>query len=89
MTDVHGVTDLHIHIQPWRQLKPEVAAVMQKGKEKHWERLIALMDDPASLLQLMDDDGIWRAGLVNYPSPDVMGFTFETNEFAAVFDSCI
>ena len=78
-----GVTDIHIHIQPWRQMKPDVAAVMRRGKEAHWQRLLALMDDPQALLQVMDADGIWRVGLINYPSPDIMGFTDETNAFAA------
>ena len=73
-----GITDLHVHIQPWRQLKPAVADVMRQGKEDHWDRLIALMDDPKLLLQQLDDAGIWRVGLINYPSPDLMGFTDET-----------
>lgn len=78
-----GVSDLHIHIQPWRQLTPRVAEVMRAGKEDHWERLIALMDDPHALLEVMDEAGVWRCGLINYPSPDLMGFTDETNRFAA------
>jgi predicted TIM-barrel fold metal-dependent hydrolase len=82
-----GVTDLHIHIQPWRQLKPAVVAAMRRGKEDHWERLLELMEDPRALLQVMDESGIWRVGLINYPSPDVMGFTDETNAFAADYAS--
>ncbi len=80
-----GITDIHVHIQPWRQLKPAVADVMRAGKEDDWERLIALMDDPKVLLELLDERRIWRVGLINYPSPDVMGFTDETNEFAASY----
>jgi predicted TIM-barrel fold metal-dependent hydrolase len=87
MTTLPGVTDLHIHVQPWEQLRPEVAAAMRKGKEDHWERLLTLMADPHALLQVMDDSGIWRVGLVNYPSPDVMGFDDSTNEFAARYAS--
>jgi hypothetical protein len=87
VTEAPGVTDLHIHIQPWRQLKPSVAAAMRRGKEDHWDRLLALMDDPRVLLEVMDRSGIWRVGLVNYPSPDVMGFTDETNAFAANYAS--
>lgn len=85
MTDAPrpGVTDIHVHIQPWRQMKPEVAEVMRRGKEEYWQRLAALMDDPQALLEVMDADGIWRVGLINYPSPDIMGFTDETNAFAA------
>ena len=82
-----GVSDLHVHIQPWRQLKPNVAAAMRRGKEAHWDRLQALMDDPKALLEVMDASGVWRAGLVNYPSPDLMGFTDETNVFAARYAS--
>ncbi|UCD23194.1 MAG: amidohydrolase [Gemmatimonadota bacterium] len=82
-----GITDLHVHIQPWRQLKPEVAEVMRRGKEDHWDELIALMDDPKLLLNKLDTAGIWRVGLINYPSPDLMGFTDETNRFAAEYAS--
>ncbi len=64
-------------------MKPEVLAVMRRGKDDHWERLLALMEDPQALLEILDQSGIWRVGLVNYPSPDLMGFTDETNTFAA------
>ncbi len=82
-----GVSDLHLHIQPWRQLKPDVAEVMRRGKEDEWDRLTALMDDPKLLLDLLDKADIWRVGLINYPSPDLMGFTDETNSFAADYAS--
>jgi hypothetical protein len=78
-----GVTDLHVHIQPWSQMKPEVLDVMRRGKEAHWERLVTLMEDPRALLEVLDASDVWRVGLVNYPSPDLMGFTDETNAFAA------
>jgi len=83
MSDLPGITDVHVHIQPWRQLKPAVMEAMRRGKEDHWEFLLALMDDPKALLEIMDRSGVWRVGLVNYPSPDLMGFTMETNTFAA------
>jgi uncharacterized protein len=81
----YPVTDLHIHIQPWQQMKPAVLDVMRKGKEAHWERLLDLMEHPASLLEVMDQAGIWRVGLINYPSPDLMGFDDSTNDFAATY----
>ena len=80
---VGGVTDLHVHVQPWRQLKPAAMETMRRGHEDHWEFLVALMDDPKLLLETMDRAGVWRVGLINYPSPDLMGFTDETNAFAA------
>ena len=84
-TKLPGVSDLHVHIQPWRQLKPDVLKVMQRGQE--WDRIAALMDDPKLLLDLLDKADIWRVGLINYPSPDLMGFTDETNSFAAEYAS--
>jgi hypothetical protein len=77
------ITDCHIHIQPWRQLKPAVLETMRRGKEDRFEFLLALMDDPKLLLRIMDEEGIHRVGMVNYPSPDLMGFTNDTNDFAA------
>ncbi|MDH3199162.1 MAG: amidohydrolase family protein [Candidatus Krumholzibacteria bacterium] len=79
----YRVTDVHVHIQPWRDMKPPVQEAMRRGKEAHWDFLLAMMDDPAVLLEIMDRSGIWRVGLVNYVSPDVMGFTDSTNDFAA------
>src|SRR5437868_8746452 len=83
MTELPGITDVHVHIQPWKQMKPAVMAAMRKGKEDHWDFLIALMEDPRLLLDVMDKSGVWRIGMVNYPSPDLMGFTLDTNDFAA------
>ncbi len=83
MATNYPITDLHIHIQPWRQLKPAALEVMRRGKEAHWERLTALMDDPKLLLEVMDASGIERVGLINYPSPDLIGFDDSTNIFAA------
>ena len=79
----YRVTDFHIHIQPWRQLKPAVMDTMRRGKEKHFAFLLELMDDPRLLLSIMDEQGIDRVGMVNYPSPAIMGFGDDTNEFAA------
>ena len=58
---------------------------MRKGKEDHWDFLISLMDDPKALLDVMDRSRVWRVGLVNYPSPDIMGFDDSTNTFAAKY----
>jgi len=74
---------VHIHVQPWRELKPGALSAMRRGKEAHWDVLLQVMDDPAALLRLMDQAGVWRVGLVNYPSPDVLGFTDAVNTFAA------
>lgn len=82
MTSALRITDAHIHIQPWRELKPAVYKVMLSGK-KDVDQLMAVMYEPDLLLQIMDADGIDRVGMVNYPSPDLMGFTNATNEHSA------
>ncbi len=79
-----GVTDIHIHIQPWRQLKPAVLEAMRRGRGKEaqgFDYLLAIMDSAAELLKYMDACGVERAALINYPSPDIMGFGEETNDY--------
>jgi uncharacterized protein len=78
------VTDAHIHVQPWWELKPEVLEVMTRTHPGPGLREI--MEKPDLLLRRMDEDGIERAVLVNYPSPDLMGFSEKVNEY--VTDYC-
>ena len=79
-----AVTDAHIHVQPWWELKPEVLAVMTRGRTDV-DELQKIMKSPPHLLRRMDADGIDRAVLVNYPSPDLMGFTHRVNEYVAQY----
>ena len=79
-----GVTDAHIHVQPWWELKPAVLEVMTRGRPDV-DELQQIMKSPARLLRRLDADGIERAVLVNYPSPDLMGFTHRVNEYVAQY----
>jgi uncharacterized protein len=72
------VIDAHIHIQPFHMMKPDVQRAFWRNKENRAE-LEALAEDPRRLLEHMDADGIEKVGLINYVSPDVMGFTSEVN----------
>jgi predicted TIM-barrel fold metal-dependent hydrolase len=72
------VTDAHIHIQPFHMMPPQVAATFWKGKSNRAE-LEGYAADAGKLLARMDADGIDRVGLINYVSPDLMGFTDEAN----------
>ena len=78
------VTDAHIHVQPWWELRPEVLDVITRGRSDIGE-LQKIMKSPQHLLRRMDSDGIDRAVLVNYPSPDLMGFTHRVNEYVAQY----
>src|SRR3989440_12452910 len=76
------ITDVHIHVQPWRELKPHVLETMWRGQNAHRDLMIQVMDDPRALLEIMDRAGVWRGGPVNYPPPDGVGFTDASNAFA-------
>ena len=69
----YPIIDIHIHIQPWWQLKPDVQKTMAMKRE-NYEDLLDVMRRPERFLQMMDDANIERAGLINYVSPDLMGF---------------
>ena len=72
------VTDAHIHIQPFHMMPPPIAETFWKGKSNRAE-LEGCAADPRALLARMDADGVERVGLINYVSPDLMGFTDESN----------
>ena len=74
------VIDAHIHVQPWRQLRPGALERISSGR-RDLELIRRLFDDPAAFLRFLDEQGIDRAVLVNYVSPDVIGFTDEVNEW--------
>jgi hypothetical protein len=78
------VTDCHIHVQPWWEIKPAVLEVMTRGRDDV-DELQQIMKSPAHLLRRLDADGIERAVLVNYPSPDLMGFSHTVNEYVAQY----
>ena len=72
------IFDTHIHIQPFHMMKPDVQRTFWLKKPNR-EELESYADDPAKLLRKMDEDRIERVGLINYVSPDLMGFTAEAN----------
>jgi predicted TIM-barrel fold metal-dependent hydrolase len=78
------VTDAHIHVQPWWELKPAMLEVMTRSRDDV-DELQRIMKSPSDLLRRLDADGIARAVLVNYPSPDVIGFTHRVNEYVAEY----
>lgn len=75
------VIDSHVHIQPWHLMRPEVLERMRRGRD--FDVMQQVMADPARFVAILDDAGVERAWLMNYVAPDIMGFTFEANEFGA------
>ncbi|HEU4402251.1 MAG TPA: amidohydrolase family protein [Candidatus Polarisedimenticolia bacterium] len=78
------VVDAHLHVQPWRQLRPEALQRMAAGRVD-LDRIRHLCEDPEALLRFLDQEGVDRAVLVNYVSPEIIGFTDEVNEFVGRF----
>jgi predicted TIM-barrel fold metal-dependent hydrolase len=76
------VFDAHVHVQPWHMLKPAVLQRMWDGRPDR-DAVLDMARDPEKLLRFLDAEGIEQAGLVNYVSPDVMGFTTEANDWMA------
>ena len=55
---------------------------------RHWrdrDGMIEALSDPNAFLRLMDAESIERAALINYPSPDVMGFGPSVNDWVCDF----
>jgi predicted TIM-barrel fold metal-dependent hydrolase len=80
------VIDIHIHIQPFGMFKPHNLKLMQHGR-KDFERIVEFSEKPAAFLKFLDEIGVERAGLINYVSPDIIGFTAEVNDWVAKYCS--
>ena len=76
-----SVTDAHIHVQPWWEMKPGMLDVMTRGRQD-MDELQKIMKSPEHLLRRLDADGIERAVLVNYPA-SLFGFTHRVNDYVA------
>jgi predicted TIM-barrel fold metal-dependent hydrolase len=76
------VMDVHVHIQPWEMHPPAVQRAMESGRTD-LRRIREFMESPKAFLKFLDECGIERAALINYVSPDVMGFTHEVNDWCA------
>lgn len=80
MTAAAPVTDVHVHVQPWEMIRPAVLEAMRRGRDD-LDTIRRCFDDPGALLAHLDREGVERAVLINYESPDVMGFSTATNEW--------
>jgi uncharacterized protein len=75
-----SVFDVHVHVQPYQMMRPDVVAMIQ-GQE----RVRHILSSPDTLLRHLDEEGVERVCCINYVSPDVMGFTRESNDWIANF----
>ncbi|MEE8201707.1 MAG: amidohydrolase family protein [Candidatus Acidoferrales bacterium] len=78
------VIDIHVHMQPLHQMKPECRETIRQ-RQRNFEWICELTQDPRKFVALLDREGIERAGIINYVAPVVMGFTEEVNDWAAAY----
>ena len=76
------VFDVHLHVQPWQMVKPDVLAMIDDESHAGAKEVL---ESPESLLRFLDENEIERACCINYVSPDVMGFTRDVNDWIANF----
>jgi uncharacterized protein len=83
---VTPIIDIHIHIQPLEMFKPHARELIKKGR-KDYDDVQKYSASPSDFLKFLDEAGIERAGLINYVSPDVIGFPPEVNDWIARYCS--
>jgi uncharacterized protein len=81
---VPGITDVHVHLEPFDAFKPSIREVMF-DRVPDMNRVRQLLSDPRSLLDHLDAAGVERTCLINYVAPEVMGFTEDANRFVSEF----
>jgi uncharacterized protein len=80
----HRVLDAHVHLHPAWMMKPAVKAMFE-AERADVPQIRRFEEDPDAFLAHLDAEGIDAACIVNYVSPDVMGYTPATNEWVASF----
>jgi uncharacterized protein len=83
---VTAIIDIHIHIQPLHMFKPHALELVKRGR-KDYAEVEKYSASPAEFLKFLDATGIERAGLINYVSPEVIGFGPEVNDWIAKYCS--
>jgi len=79
------IIDIHIHIQPLEQFRPQAMDLM-RHRPDHTD-VVKYTTSPKEFLKFLDATEIERAGLINYVSPDVIGFTPDVNDWIARYCS--
>jgi predicted TIM-barrel fold metal-dependent hydrolase len=76
------ITDCHIHIQPMEMFNATSTAAMKRNRP-NFDQIVEFCRSPKLFLKHLDAAGVDRAVLINYVAPEVIGFTFEVNQFIA------
>jgi predicted TIM-barrel fold metal-dependent hydrolase len=80
------IIDIHIHINPHETVNPPALELIKRGR-RDYDEVAKYAASPMEFLKFMDSAEIERVGLINYVSPDVIGFTVEVNDWIAKYCS--
>lgn len=80
----HRVLDAHVHLHPAWMMKPAVKAMFE-AERSDVPDIRRYESDPDAFLAHLDREGVDAAAVVNYVSPDVMGYQPSTNDWVAAF----
>jgi len=69
---------------PYHMMKPSALELIRRGR-KDYADIERYCADPRKFLGLLDRLGVERAGLINYVSPQIIGFTPEVNDWIAQY----
>ena len=86
MAPLSGITDVHVHLEPYENLKPAVFETMRRTMPD-FDAMAQRMRDPRNLLQHLDEVGVERACLINYAAPEVMGLGLDVNAYVSKYAS--
>jgi predicted TIM-barrel fold metal-dependent hydrolase len=76
------IFDVHVHIQPWEMLQPDVMRLIDDPSHADAKEILS---SPDNVVRYLDQQGVERICCINYVSPDVMGFSREVNAWIANF----
>ncbi|MGB0953035.1 MAG: amidohydrolase family protein [Planctomycetota bacterium] len=79
-----GVVDLHVHIQPWQQIREAPRKTIESGRTDV-DDILLYQSDPAAFAAHLKEQGLKRVGLINYVSPKLMGFDASCNDWIAAY----
>jgi predicted TIM-barrel fold metal-dependent hydrolase len=80
------IIDIHIHIQPLEMVEAPAHELIKRGR-RDYDDVVKYSESPSEFLKFLDAADIERAGLINYVSPDVIGFTPAVNDWIARYCS--
>ena len=79
-----GITDVHVHIQPWQQIREHARDTIEHGREDV-DDILRYQSDPVAFREHLHQQGLQRAALINYVSPQLMGFDASCNDWIAEY----